>query len=297
MTQTYDEVQTFAERIRALAAPSRLIGRVGAKVQSVSKNRDRGLVVAYIDARLVQDTLDETFGPDLWETEVPQEPTPILEPDSSGVVRIAGFMARVRLTLRFGEEKVSREDVGWTALAERTDRGTAIKGCVSDGFKRCGVQFGIGRPLYDLTTEWIGLDSRGQPLPADLERVLLAWDSALRDPPSATVRPLEAADSPATGHETPQDAPPSSGGGVAPPPPGSGSEGGIRLVTDAQMKLIGKLLSEKDGAEDLVRNTLDALGLTSKKELPRAAASKLIDEMMNNLPAADPGVSEAEADY
>jgi hypothetical protein len=93
------------------------------KVQSVLSS-NRGLMVTYVDARLVQERLDLVCGGD-W---------------SSTLEEFAGGI-KCSLTL-FG---VTREDVG---------KGNFEKASASDALKRAAVHFGVGASLY-ATPTWI----------------------------------------------------------------------------------------------------------------------------------------------
>lgn len=90
--------------------------------------------VAYIDARDVQQRLDDVFGLN-WSSEfIPRQ--------VDGQTRM---FCRITVTLPSGE-KVFREDTGTESTTEKE------KGEVSDAFKRAAVNFGIGRFLYSLGT-------------------------------------------------------------------------------------------------------------------------------------------------
>ncbi|MBI0446859.1 Rad52/Rad22 family DNA repair protein [Deinococcus sp. DB0503] len=111
--------------------PSHLIGW---KPQAFTKDRSRALLVAYVDARAVQDRLDAVC-PDDWSFEivvVPGTQTPTVK----GRLTVLG---------------VTREDIGEAGEGEA---GT-LKAASSDALKRCAVQFGIGRYLYDLPKTWV----------------------------------------------------------------------------------------------------------------------------------------------
>ena len=79
---------------------------------------NRCLAMAYIDARLVQDRLDEVLGLDGWQTENFQ-----VGPDS----------VECRLSLRINGEWVTRADVG--SISEQPDAGNRLKAAYSDALK------------------------------------------------------------------------------------------------------------------------------------------------------------------
>lgn len=129
------------------------------KIQSTNRDRTRGLVVAYVDARRVQDRLDAAVRAglleDWWAEYEVKERTPAGEGETAYVVE-----AVLTLRLPSGRE-TSRRDVG---------EGDSLKAAYSDAFKRAAVQFGIARYLYSVEKEWVRLENGG--LPKEEERRL-----------------------------------------------------------------------------------------------------------------------------
>ncbi|WP_216319078.1 single-stranded DNA-binding protein DdrA [Deinococcus aestuarii] len=116
---------------------------VGWKPQSFTKDRGRALLLAYVDARAVQDRLD-AICPDAWSFEIEVIPG-TTSPTVKGRLTVLG---------------VTREDIGEAGEGEY---GT-LKAASSDALKRCAVQFGIGRYLYDLPKQWVDWnDGRREP--------------------------------------------------------------------------------------------------------------------------------------
>lgn len=115
------------------------------KPQMVKNNR--ALAMAYIDARAVQDRLDEVLGVDGW-----QEKYTILQDGS----------VMCRLTVRFWDVAANREvvttkaDVG--SASQQPDAGDRLKAAFSDALKRAAVKFGVGRYLYRLSSQWVDYD-------------------------------------------------------------------------------------------------------------------------------------------
>src|SRR5271170_4984673 len=101
----------------------------------------RALAMAYIDARVIQDRLDDVLGGAGWQDEYE------CLPDGSVVCR---------LRLRLGDEWVTKMDVG--APSEQPDEGDRRKAAFSDALKRAAVKFGIGRYLYRVGTIWADFD-------------------------------------------------------------------------------------------------------------------------------------------
>jgi hypothetical protein len=104
---------------------------------------DRALALAYVDARVVQDRLDEVLGVTGWQDEYE------FLPDGSVVCR---------LRIRLGGEWITKVDVG--GPSEQPDEGDRRKAAVSDALKRAAVKFGIGRYLYRLPQQWAEYDAK-----------------------------------------------------------------------------------------------------------------------------------------
>lgn len=107
------------------------------KPQATSKDKNSALMVAFIDARDVEDRLDNIFGPAGWQFSVAQL-------QGSKVASVIGT-----LMIKFGEAWISKSDVGEASQDE-----SSYKAAVSDALKRCAVQFGIFRYAYDLKFGW-----------------------------------------------------------------------------------------------------------------------------------------------
>ena len=126
---------------KALAAPFPP-GNVHWRVGSTTRDKARGMALAYIDARDVMDRLDEVMGPENW----------------SDSYRTDGNRTICTLSLclgsdgDFGTHWVTKEDAAGDTAVE------AEKGGISDAFKRAAVKWGIGRYLYRLDAPWVELD-------------------------------------------------------------------------------------------------------------------------------------------
>jgi hypothetical protein len=88
-------------------------------------------MLSYVDARDVAIRLDEVFAPPNWTFNCDVVP---------GTNVVHG-----RLTVRVGGIETFREDHGYP---NSDDDDEPIKAATSDCFKRCAVQYGIGRHLY-----------------------------------------------------------------------------------------------------------------------------------------------------
>ncbi len=109
------------------------------KAQVVRGNR--ALSVAYVDARLVEDRLDQVFGVDGWQ-------------DAYHVLPNNNVICKLRV--RIGEEWIEKSDVG--GQSDQPDEGDRMKSAFSDALKRAAVKLGIGRYLYRLPHQWVDYD-------------------------------------------------------------------------------------------------------------------------------------------
>lgn len=106
------------------------------KIQTLSKDSSKGMVVGYIDARDVAARLDSVG---------------VTWSDSYTVLQMAStWVVECRLTV----DGITRTDVG------TGDGEESAKSAYSDAFKRAAVKFGIGRYLYDLPTSWVAVENR-----------------------------------------------------------------------------------------------------------------------------------------
>lgn len=100
------------------------------------KQRDGrgGLTFSYVDARDVENRLDEVVGPDGWSDEYE-----VVDPQRMGI--------KCRLTVL----GVYKEGVGYpnNAVGSTRESEEPGKDAESDALKRAAVKFGIGRHLYD----------------------------------------------------------------------------------------------------------------------------------------------------
>jgi hypothetical protein len=133
------------------------------RVGSVTKDKSKGMALAYIDARDVMERLDAVCGPDGWQCEY----TPM--PNGTTCCRIG--------------IRVSGEWVWKSNGAGATDF-EGEKGGYSDAFKRAAVLWGIGRYLYDMPAPWVKIDQFKQIEKSELPslRALLERNGQQTDP-------------------------------------------------------------------------------------------------------------------
>ena len=109
------------------------------RAQTVTRNGDKALALAYLDARDVMDRLDEVCGPTGWQ---------------SSITETASGRVLCKLEIREGDDWIAKTDGAGNTAVE------GEKGGISDSLKRAAVQWGIGRYLYDLGNVWAPCESR-----------------------------------------------------------------------------------------------------------------------------------------
>jgi hypothetical protein len=113
-------------------------GAIHWRAQSVTKDGDKAMALAYIDARNVMERLDEVCGPAGWTDSYMETPK-----------------GRLICTLSILVDGVwiSKSDGAGDTDVE------GDKGAISDALKRAAVKWGIGRYLYDMPTPWVPCES------------------------------------------------------------------------------------------------------------------------------------------
>lgn len=139
---------TLFDKLRAPFRPDQIHWRVGA----TSGDKAKGMALAYIDARDVQDRLDEVCGPENWQCRYPHA-------NGKTVCEIG-----IRCCENNELPPVMRIDGEWIWKADGAGDSDieAEKGALSDAFKRAAVRWGIGRYLYDLESPWVEIEQRGK---------------------------------------------------------------------------------------------------------------------------------------
>jgi hypothetical protein len=108
------------------------------RVQSFSKHKPQAQCVAYIDARQVASLLDEVVGAENWQVDY----------------KTVNGMLFAGIGIYINNNWIWKWDAGTESEVEKE------KGHVSDSFKRAGVQWGIGRFLYDLDIQYLNANEK-----------------------------------------------------------------------------------------------------------------------------------------
>lgn len=103
------------------------------RAQSLTRDGDKAMALAYIDARDVMDRLDSVLGADSWQDRY----------------EFSGARTICYISVKIGDEWVTKADGAGDTAVE------AEKGAISDAFKRAAVKWGIGRYLYAMPAPWV----------------------------------------------------------------------------------------------------------------------------------------------
>ena len=126
------------EELSAPFPPDKIHWRVGA----TNKDKTKGLALAYLDARDVQERLDAVCS-GLWQVE-----------HTWGVGN--------KVACRIGIFNEAIEQWVWRGDGAGATDVEGDKGSFSDSFKRAAVQWGVGRYLYDVESPWVQLKPQGK---------------------------------------------------------------------------------------------------------------------------------------
>lgn len=154
------------EQLKAPFDPKKISWRVG----SMTKDKSKGMALAYIDARDVMDRLDDVCTPGGWACRYPH----------------ANGKTVCAIGIKVGEEWIWKEDGAGDSDIE------AEKGALSDAFKRAAVRWGIGRYLYDIPSPWVELDEYKHIKPTETSKL----DRALGTKPAAAPKAVATNDDP-----------------------------------------------------------------------------------------------------
>lgn len=124
-------------KLAAPFAPQEVSWRVG----PTTKDKAKGMALAYVDARVVMDRLDAVCGPQGWQNRYSH--------------------ANGKTVCDIGiKDAISGEWI-WKADGAGDSEMEAEKGALSDAFKRAAVRWGIGRYLYETQSPWVEIEQHG----------------------------------------------------------------------------------------------------------------------------------------
>lgn len=124
------------------------------RVGSTNGDKTKGMALAYVTNRAIQNRLDEVFGPFGWQN---------IFREWKGTSQICG------ISVWIGTEWITKWDGADDSQTE------AVKGGLSDSMKRAAYQWGIGRYLYKLESTWVDIEPSGKSFKIKREPTLPAW--------------------------------------------------------------------------------------------------------------------------
>ena len=124
-------------KLQAPFAPSEIEWRVG----NTTKDKDKGMALAYVTNRAIQNRLDEVFGVFGWQNSFKEWR------NSSQLCGISVLHEGQWITKWDGADDSDFE---------------STKGGLSDAMKRAAYQWGIGRYLYKLEAQWMPIKQQGK---------------------------------------------------------------------------------------------------------------------------------------
>ena len=123
------------------------VNKIHWRVGAMTKDKSKGIALAYLDARDVMKRLDDVCGVN-WQCRYP----------FPGCCEIGLYLP----TCTNGAEAPHDQKIEmfwlWRANGAGETNVEGEKGQYSDAFKRAAVMWGIGRYLYSLPNEWVQLD-------------------------------------------------------------------------------------------------------------------------------------------
>ena len=130
-------MKEIEEKLKAKFDENEIEFRVGA----TNSDKTMGLALAYVQARAIQNRLDEVLGFDNWKTSYREVN--------------GGYICS--LAIKINNEWVSKEDGASSTEFE------SVKGGISNSFKRVASSgFGIGRYLYEAESKWYPIKQQGK---------------------------------------------------------------------------------------------------------------------------------------
>jgi len=117
------------------------------RVGATNQEKTKGIALAYIDSRAVMDRLDNVCGEQNWAREHEFGPK-------------GEIICRIGIKCHTGQSEQS--EWVWRSDGASATEFEAVKGGLSDSFKRAAVSWGIARYLYQLKGIWVPIEKRGK---------------------------------------------------------------------------------------------------------------------------------------
>ena len=132
--------KTTEQIMKELQAPFKE-GELEFRVGATNSDKTMGLALCYVEARAIQNRLDQVVGFNKWKVSYEEVQ--------------GGFLCS--MSLRIDGEWIDKQDGAQITEFE------SIKGGISSAFKRVAASgWGIGRYLYDIRNQWFPIKSKGK---------------------------------------------------------------------------------------------------------------------------------------
>lgn len=118
------------------------VSAISWRVGSTTRDKDKGMALAYIDARDAQDRLNAVCGPFGWQCK-------------------HEVSSDKRVTCHVGIRNPDNGEWVWKSDGAGETDYEGEKGSYSDSFKRACVKWGIGRYLYEMDSPWVAIEAKG----------------------------------------------------------------------------------------------------------------------------------------
>ena len=221
-------------KLQAPFTPEEIEWRVG----NANKEKLKGMALAYVTNRAIQNRLDDVFGVFGWKNEFREW---------RNNSQLCGISVKVE------GEWVTKWDGADDSDFEST------KGGLSDAMKRAAYQWGIGRYLYELDAPWMPIKPQGKSFVLVKTPELPDW--AL---PEGYVKPKQTKTEP---KEAPAPWDDDFGGTVV--------DEGDPVITEKQRARLFALAKQNSFADEELRNLLGSYGYETSKEVKRKDYQKI----------------------
>ncbi len=139
------------------------------RIAATNSEKTKGLAVAYVDSRAIQERLDNVLGCENWQNEFTVVPN--AEADSSAYVCAISVYSPER------NEWIKKSDGAGPSDIE------PVKGGLSGALKRAASVWSIGRYLYGLEGVWVDIEQKGKASfikKEELEKLKVYYNRSLR---------------------------------------------------------------------------------------------------------------------
>lgn len=136
------------------------------RIMNRTRDKQKGQIAAYVDARAIQNRLDEVVGRENWQNEC----TTITGVNGGETTHIC------KISIYYPDKK---EWVSKSNGAGNTDV-EPVKGGISNAFKRAASMWGLGRYLYEFKGIWAELEDGKRITKEGLNQVKTAYEKFLK---------------------------------------------------------------------------------------------------------------------